>query len=119
MKLTSIKNQTKKFKINFGDEGDLNVEYFPAKFTVGFQKQLMKLANEEETSDDTEKGDFFELLMTIICKWDLLDDEGVAYPINKETIAELPLSLVLEISRCISDGVNPTPKTPTKSSSFV
>lgn len=92
----------------------LKIEYLPSRYTVGFQKTLSAMVNDENAST----GDFFSAILGLLVGWDLTDDDGKEVPINKETMEMLPIALLYTIAQGIQGDANGIPKPVEKSGSF-
>lgn len=108
IKATSLsERETAKAWVDYGDLGDLNVTYYPGKFTLGFMKRLGNV----QTSDDLD-GVMAEFC-AIVTEWDLLDAKGKPLPVSVETAMDQGLDVVSDIVTAIGQGLRPKGQTST------
>lgn len=76
-------NETAKIRLDFGEDGDLNLEFDPRKLTVGAVKEMSAAGREQDY------GRLAEIFFDILTDWDLLDDDGEKMPYTEEAINAL------------------------------
>lgn len=79
---------TKTMRIDFGDAGDLNIEYRPNGITLDL---LAKLRNAED--EETVVGLFF----SVITSWDLQGDDGKTLPVDRSSYGFFSVPLIRTI----------------------
>lgn len=99
--------EVKTYRIDFGDDGDLNVEYYPNALTLNLQKKVQAAAKENDLQ--TIADEFFKVVKT----WDVQDDDGNVLPINRESLSDLGIRTLNEIIEQLAGNENPNPVTST------
>lgn len=106
IKNSAIKfREVKKYRIDFGEDGDLNVEYYPNALTLSLQKKV----NAAAEADDLET--IAEEFFTVVKSWDVQDDDGKVLPINRETLADLGIETLNSIIMQLRGSESPNATT--------
>src|SRR5262245_63155121 len=88
-KLGQLVETTKRLVVLFGDV-KLKIAYRPSAVTPRFQKAVARAQAE---------GDLDALILEPLCRllasWDLTDDDGQALPIEADTLADLPVPILV------------------------
>ncbi len=92
-------------RLDFGDAGDLNVEFFPNKLTYGLRKKIAAAAQ----ADDYDA--MFEHFLKVFKSWDLLDDTGEPEPITMDVFEDLGIEVLNDIVSAVQDATSPKPQT--------
>lgn len=96
-------------RIDFGEAGDLNVEFYPNKLTYGLRKKIAAAAE----ADDYDS--MLEHFIRIFKSWDLLDDKGEPEPLDMAVFEDLGVEVLGEIIAEVQAAT--LPKSATESSS--
>lgn len=91
--------------IDFGDAGDLNVEFYPTKLTYGLRKRIAAAAQAEDYDA------MLEGFIQVFKSWDLLDDKGKPEPLEMAVLADLGEDVLAEIMKAIQDATSPKSQT--------
>ena len=99
--------EVRSVRIDFGDAGDLNVEFFPGKLTFALQKRI----NQAAQADDYET--LLESFLVIFAGWDLLDEDGEPEPLTMAVFEDLGLDVLAEVMGAVRESIAPKAETPT------
>lgn len=86
-------------------EGQLHITYSPAKVTPAVEGRAMALAGEQRALAMT-----VEVLVSVLSRWDLLDDNDQVIPLTHEAMAEVPGMVLSEIMQAVMEDLRPNPK---------
>lgn len=92
--------------VDFGDAGDLNIEFYPDKLTYARRKAIAKAAE----NDDFDA--MLEGLLAIFKGWDLLKANGKPEPLTMDVFTDLGESVLAEIMTAIMHATSPKAQTP-------
>lgn len=93
---------TETARIDYGDLGDLNVKFYPGKFTVGFLGRL----SGAETDDQLNAA--LEEFCTIVTEWDLLGPDDKPLPVSRDTAVDQGLDVLRDIVQGIGKQLRPS-----------
>lgn len=102
--------ETSTARVDYGDLGDLNVTFYPGKFSYGFLHRLTNVKTEEQFGDAL--GEFCE----IVTEWDILGDDGKALPVNMENASNQGIDIITDIVLAIGGNLRPSQGSSTASS---
>lgn len=94
---------TETARIDYGELGDLNVKFYPGKFTIGFLGRLSGAETEEQLDAALEE------FCTIVTEWDLLDEKGKSLPVSRDTAVDQGLDVLRDIVQGIAKQLRPSP----------
>ncbi len=90
LSLSELRNKRKTIIIDY-DGTDVEFSYNPAVFNSAFNQEIQDLI------ETKEEGTLFRGLAKILVGTNIVDDEGKPYPLNEESLAELPTQLMYTI----------------------
>lgn len=107
MKVSALALTERKVAVRVGPQPEdvVEVTYRPGALTL-------------QVADDLREAQFNPLgdvevvghtLLTIIEKWDLMDDDGTPYPVSEESIKKLPIEFLGRIFNAIQNDAIPDP----------
>jgi hypothetical protein len=103
------RNEVEKIKLDFGEDGDLNMEVLPNKFTKGFQRQI------RDHISDKDVVSAFDLFLEVVVSWDMLGEDGKTLPLTPEATDELTIMTLNQIITKMMEVVSPNSETSTGS----
>lgn len=100
--------------LDFGDGDLLNVDYYPGRISERTFAQLQQFAQMAEASGqgsiDSLTGGFGALnavMAEIIQTWDLLADDDIPVPLTKDSLAEVPFMIRIEVAKAVMQDFRP------------
>ena len=102
-RLGQLVEATKRLVVAFGDV-ELKIQYRPSAVTPRFQKAVARAQAE---------GDMDALMLDPLCRllasWDLTDDDGALVPIEPDSLADLPVPILVGLMTAIAEDMAPDP----------
>lgn len=117
MKLSQIVNfdeqDVKKLAVPYGDFV-INIEYSRSRYTPKFEKEL-----KEKTDEGLPAASLSLFLISLLRKWDIVDDKGNPVPLTVEALEEIPTTFQSRLVEAIAEDQRPNQKpSETTSGSF-
>jgi hypothetical protein len=101
VKLSALRNNAKHVKIRFADVGDLNVTFYPHRFT---QEVVDRFQDAVEGKDYDLASEAFR---DVVEEWDITDDDDVPLPMDAETFQTIGLPALNAIWDEIRESATP------------
>lgn len=103
VRLSQIKGETRTVRIDFGDEGDLNITFRPGGITPAREEEL-----QVEEAEGRGLRALIGLLCEVIVEWDLLDENGAPFPLDVEALMQsIPADLFQQVFLAIGEAAAP------------
>lgn len=94
-------------RVDYGELGDLNVTFYPGKFSIGFLNRISAVSTADQFQGVL--GEFCE----IVTAWDLLGRGGKPLPVTVETASDQGVDVITDIVMAIGGALRPSPATST------
>jgi hypothetical protein len=97
MKLSDLRNKTRKTEISFDGES-MEIEYRAHAMTVDFMEALTGMSGLDSVTSQVER---------VVARWGLVDDEGKEIPATKEAIhaASIPIDFLTAVLHAVTEDL--------------
>lgn len=95
VKLSKLRDMTKKKTIDLGEGAEITLEYYPRRITLNLSEQIKAAESERE---------IVRLFFSVVKSWDILGDDGKPLPINDETLGDLGADILGDILTALQNA---------------
>lgn len=101
IRLSELMRDTRTLTLTVGED-TLTVTYRPGGITPETEDRLESLAQEQRVGQS-----LIALLLDTLTGWDITDDKGKALPVTEAQLRRLPLALLGQLVRAITEDMRP------------
>lgn len=106
IKLSQLKNKTKRVKFEFEGE-KVTVDYRTGSLTPETQVVAMQMLGLDDDPSPQVLNDFVGVMVDIVSGWDVLGEDGQPEPVTPALMRKLPMSFLGSIFRAVMEDMRP------------
>jgi len=115
--LSQIAKNTATFTMPYGnDGGTVEITYYPSRLTEKTYADAKILSDPTQNDLDENFTAINDVLCQLMKSWDVMDDDGTPFPIDKEQLKRLPWEFRLTVFYAIIADMKPKNVTASTSS---